>query len=562
MIYNKQFIFSMNESEENEKYYFKEFLNICKNKKVRQHLCNTLLKDKIFIDIPKKEINKYLTIKEINNNNYQCILDYYNSVIKKKQKRKNSKKQNKNKNKISKKKLNEEKYSKNKKEYCKIKNSLNILVKLRNMIKKYVIGKTNNFMNGGSFIDCTIEKYNCNILSSNYNRYIYIVSPDLRQSTKIVVKYTIEELYIADYMKEGTIYDKFKDENYVLNLYGHGTAIKQANGIYMFEYNGKSINLKIEDSLQNENYYYLILEYNNNYKKFCDYLNEDTPPVIKLKAFILVYESIFYIHNNYDFVHADLKTDNVFIEVNENEEPIMAKHYDFDSSYYKDVCNSQNITCKWPDEFNWGNINDMFVNKKEKLLLLDLWTFWFDIVITFVQKNIDLQDIIDEYSIIKFMKEPVESAVNPETVNKPYILSLDKMNKFSEKKLFILSLDKMNKFSEKKLMEIENNDEIRSLVSFSEILTDILQNDQLTPELKKQLIDSDQLSPELKTQLSPELKPQLIDSEQLSPELKPQLTAKLEEIDTKINDAYNSEIIKLRNEPIIDELLLFLKPNN
>lgn len=90
--------------------------------------------------------------------------------------------------------------------------------------------------------------------------------------------------------------------------------------------------------LQETDNRYLLLEFSENYKELFDFLYlSGMNDYYKKKAFIMVVESINRLNKSYNFVHADLKSDNVLIVVNEAGHPVGVKQFDFDRSFYLDV---------------------------------------------------------------------------------------------------------------------------------------------------------------------------------------------------------------------------------
>jgi hypothetical protein len=96
--------------------------------------------------------------------------------------------------------------------------------------------------------------------------------------------------------------------------------------------------LALQLKLQETDNRYLLLEFSENYKELYDFLYlSGMNDYYKKKAFIMVVESINRLNKSYNFVHADLKSDNVLIVVNEAGHPVGVKQFDFDMSFYLDV---------------------------------------------------------------------------------------------------------------------------------------------------------------------------------------------------------------------------------
>ena len=82
---------------------------------------------------------------------------------------------------------------------------------------------------------------------------------------------------------------------------------------------------------EGEEQYYLVLEYNPLYRTLensYDFYNAN-----KIGLFEMICESIFTLNQDYGFVHADLKYDNVMIEYDIEGYPKGVKNFDFDLSF-------------------------------------------------------------------------------------------------------------------------------------------------------------------------------------------------------------------------------------
>ena len=91
--------------------------------------------------------------------------------------------------------------------------------------------------------------------------------------------------------------------------------------------------------------YYLLLEYNPDYLTIAEVfklLTQQDKEHLKPTVYSAVVQSVAKLHEEYDFVHADLKFDNVMVDVSSvlppvgsaAGVPIKVKNFDFDISIF------------------------------------------------------------------------------------------------------------------------------------------------------------------------------------------------------------------------------------
>ena len=198
---------------------------------------------------------------------------------------------------------------------------------------------------------------------------------------ELVLKYGLDDTYMENIKTEAQNYDQLHKDlktkalrNHILGYYGYGearpteTAQKQqiniekglgatraalgkqplaqsAHSEYSFKVNipeEVNVNLRFEKGTIVDKHFYLFLEYNPNYKTIketFDIIDSGSLPLLKKNekkqaVYCAVWESIGMLHSKCGFVHADLKHDNVMIDISTLSSFIQVKNFDFDLSFF------------------------------------------------------------------------------------------------------------------------------------------------------------------------------------------------------------------------------------
>lgn len=187
----------------------------------------------------------------------------------------------------------------------------------------------------------------------------------------LVLKYGLNEKYNNQIYIESQNYKQLHNDlqdtslkEQVLGYYGSGIAEGEGNRIPYGEAASTHRSYKFTAELENgtpaefslffkfgeilDMHYYLLLEYNPNYKTLYEIdsiyksqLNQIADPIkLRTEIYKAVWESISALNEKCGFVHGDLKNDNVMIDMNEllkstkNNPIIKVKNFDFDLSSF------------------------------------------------------------------------------------------------------------------------------------------------------------------------------------------------------------------------------------
>ena len=96
-------------------------------------------------------------------------------------------------------------------------------------------------------------------------------------------------------------------------------------------------------------------------------------------------DTLARLHQNYNFVHADLHHDNLMVEVDDNYQCIGIKIFDFDLSYA--TKESANIRLDLlPGYHGWEKVHEELLEReyyRQILFLFDMWRLWVSIALCF-----------------------------------------------------------------------------------------------------------------------------------------------------------------------------------
>lgn len=156
--------------------------------------------------------------------------------------------------------------------------------------------------------------------------------------TSIVLKMTDHRYFIKRYKREAQVYKilQGKGASQILRFYHCGVINEGKAEIEIKTDSGsgsRSISFVYQHYDVTRNWYYLALEYNPDYVTLCSIKDRK----IQNKCFSQICNSIFTLNRRLDFVHGDLKSDNVMVDIktlNKDVREIQVINFDFDYSHF------------------------------------------------------------------------------------------------------------------------------------------------------------------------------------------------------------------------------------